>query len=78
MVFKYSDGYYLEDQDYWRLAGIFDDVWLFATPTTHIFDWQAITDLDENYINADLNLNITVKNLTDADSDNLNLKAILL
>ena len=27
-VYKYSDGYYLEDQDYWRLAGIFDDVWL--------------------------------------------------
>ncbi len=77
VVFKYSDGYYLEGQDYWRLAGIFDDVWLFATPATHIFDWQAVTDLDENYINADLNLNITVKNLTDADSDNLNLKAIL-
>jgi len=27
-VYKYSDGYYLEGQDYWRLAGIFDDVWL--------------------------------------------------
>ena len=25
-VLKYSDGYYLEGQDYWRLAGIFDDV----------------------------------------------------
>ena len=46
-VYKYSDGYYLEDQDYWRLAGIFDDVWLFAAPKMHIFDWFAITDLDE-------------------------------
>ena len=27
-VVKYSDGYYLEGQDYWRLAGIFDDVWM--------------------------------------------------
>ena len=32
-VIKYSDGFYLEGQDYWRLAGIFDDVWLYATPT---------------------------------------------
>jgi beta-galactosidase len=44
-VYKYSDGYYLEDQDYWRLAGIFDDVWLFATPSANIFDWHAITDI---------------------------------
>ncbi len=48
IVFKYSDGYYLEDQDYWRLAGIFDNIWLFATPKTHIFDWVAVTDLDDN------------------------------
>ncbi len=48
-VYKYSDGYYLEDQDYWRLAGIFDDVWLFATPLAHIFDWYATTDLDKTY-----------------------------
>ena len=32
VVYKYSDGYYLEDQDYWRLSGIFDDIWLFAAP----------------------------------------------
>ena len=37
VVYKYSDGYYLEDQDYWRLAGIFDDVWLFAAPKVRIF-----------------------------------------
>ncbi len=61
-VYKYSDGYYLEDQDYWRLAGIFDDVWLFATPKTHIFDWHATTDLDDTYTNARLDLSIDVKN----------------
>lgn len=27
-VFKHSDGTYLEDQDFWRLSGIFRDVWL--------------------------------------------------
>ena len=44
MVVKYSDGYYLEGQDYWRLAGIFDDVTVYATPQARIFDWQVITD----------------------------------
>ncbi len=60
-VVKYSDGYYLEGQDYWRLAGIFDDVLLYASPHTRLFDWQIITDLDEDYLDADLNLNVEVK-----------------
>lgn len=61
-VYKYSDGYYLEDQDYWRLAGIFDDIWLFATPGTHIFDWYATTDLDNTYSDARLDIFAVVKN----------------
>lgn len=65
IAFKYSDGYYLEDQDYWRLAGIFDDIWLFAAPKTHIFDWFATTDLDENYRNARLDIAVDVKNYSD-------------
>lgn len=60
-VLKYSDGYYLEGQDYWRLAGIFDDVWLYATPDTRIFDWQVITDLDETYTDSRLQVNVKVK-----------------
>src|SRR5512133_3194729 len=61
-AYKYSDGYYLEDQDYWRLAGIFDKVWLFATPKVHVFDWFATTDLDENYRNAILNVKASIRN----------------
>lgn len=76
-VYKYSDGYYLEDQDYWRLAGIFDDVWLFAVPKTHIFDWHATTDLDENYTNAKLDLNVEVKNYSSASVNELTVLATL-
>jgi beta-galactosidase len=68
-VIKYSDGYYLEDQDYWRLAGIFDDVWLFAAPKTHIFDWHSTTDLDESYTDAKLDLKLDIKNYS-ADAVN--------
>ena len=77
LVTKYSDGYYLEDQDYWRLAGIFDDVWLYATPKTHIFDWHAVTDLDEKYINSNLNLATYIRNNSSVPSYNLTVRAKL-
>lgn len=61
-VMKFSDGYYLEGQDYWRLAGIFDDAWVYASPKVRLFDWQVITDFDQNYTNSKLSLNIDIKN----------------
>ena len=64
-VVKYCDGYYLEGQDYWRLAGIFDDVTLYATPKTRLFDWFVTTDLDEQYKDATLNLDVDVKKYED-------------
>ncbi|MDR2774381.1 MAG: DUF4981 domain-containing protein [Tannerella sp.] len=60
-VVKYSDGVYLECQDYWRLAGIFDDVTIYAAPPVRLFDWYAVTDLDEDYRDALLNLNVDIK-----------------
>ena len=77
IVFKYSDGYYLEDQDYWRLAGIFDDVWLFAAPKTHIFDWSATTDLDEKYIDAKLDLTIDIKNYSHIEYRDFTMRSVL-
>ena len=61
LVLKYSDGYYLETQDYWRLAGIFDDVWVFATPQARIFDWQVITDFDSSYTDSQLSIAVDVQ-----------------
>ncbi len=76
-VYKYSDGYYLEGQDYWRLAGIFDDVWLFATPSAHIFDWSATTDLDKSYTDARLDLSVDVKNYSTAAVNDFTLVTTL-
>ncbi len=61
-VFKFSDGYYLEDQDFWRLAGIQRDVYIYARPFTHIRDFEVVTDLDKDYRNAMLELYIDVEN----------------
>lgn len=66
-VLKYSDGYYLEMQDYWRLSGIFEDVLIYATPLQRLFDYQVITDLDENYTHADLKINAWIKNYRPTD-----------
>jgi beta-galactosidase len=76
-VYKYSDGYYLEDQDYWRLGGIFDDVWLFAAPETHISDWYSTTDLDENYLDARLDLSVDVKNYSKSPVNGFTLRTTI-
>jgi len=62
-VIHHSDGSYLEDQDYWRLAGIFRDVYLIALPSPCLWDAQVQTHLDQNN-NAELRLALTIKNFT--------------
>ncbi|RVT79623.1 DUF4981 domain-containing protein [Flavobacterium sufflavum] len=51
-VFRWHDGSYLEDQDFWRLSGIERDVFLQATPKFTIWDYFVNADLDENYTNG--------------------------
>ena len=58
-VYRWCDGSYLEDQDFWRLSGIFRDVYLEALPQTRIEDFQVNTDLDESYTDADLKVAVT-------------------
>ena len=61
-VFQFTDGSYLEDQDFWRLSGIQRDVILFARPKTHVNDFFANAALDKNYENGILNLEVDIKN----------------
>ena len=61
-VYKWSDGSYLEDQDMWRLSGIYRDVYLIAEPKQTIRDFFAYCDLDPEYGNAVLYLKAAVKN----------------
>lgn len=59
-VYRWSDGSYLECQDFWRISGIERDVYLYATPKTRIRDFFARTLLDENYRNGILDLDVEV------------------
>ncbi len=61
-VLRFCDGTYLENQDMWRLSGIFRDVALFAVPKVHISDYYITSDLDENYQHAKLNIELNINN----------------
>jgi beta-galactosidase len=61
-VYRWSDGSYLEDQDMWRLSGIFRDVDLLARPPVHIRDFHVVTDLDDAYRDAVLSVAVDVRN----------------
>ncbi len=61
-VLRFSDGSYLENQDMWRLSGIFRDVELYAQPNTFIHDFYVVTDLDAEYKNVNLNVQVDVVN----------------
>ncbi|MBY8999600.1 MAG: DUF4981 domain-containing protein [Candidatus Heimdallarchaeota archaeon] len=66
-VFKWSDGSYLEDQDFWFLGGIFRDVILYSKPKVNIWDYFARCDFDELYQNAKLRVKTKVRNLSEED-----------
>lgn len=76
-VYRWSDGSWLEDQDFIRLSGIFRDVYLYATPQVHIRDFGAITDLDANYENAELNLQAKVKSFAAVAPEGYRVEAML-
>ncbi|MEC0130840.1 MULTISPECIES: beta-galactosidase, LacZ type [Paenibacillus] len=61
-VYRWCDASWLEDQDFWRLSGIFREVYLYSAPSVHIADYFVHTDLDENFVHADLNVDIQVEN----------------
>lgn len=61
-VFQWSDGSYLEDQDMWRMSGIFRDVYLMATPSLHMRDVRIRALLDDHYTDGLLELSVALRN----------------
>jgi beta-galactosidase len=60
-VYRWSDGSYLEDQDFWRLSGIQRSVFLHARPKTYINDFFAVGDLVNNYAEGLFKLDVSLK-----------------
>lgn len=57
-VFRYSDGSYLEGQDYWKYSGIERDVYLYARPQSRIRDFRMTAELVNDYKDGELDLDI--------------------
>jgi beta-galactosidase len=75
-VFRYSDGSYLECQDFWRLSGIFRNVSLWSTGALHVRDFRVVTDLDDEYKDATLKVDVAVRN-DGATPQGLSIEAVL-
>ena len=67
-VYRYCTGSYLEDQDMWRLSGIFRNVTLWSAPKVHVRDFFVKTDLDAQYKNATVEVVNKIKNYSDQPS----------
>jgi beta-galactosidase len=69
LVLRWCDGSYLEDQDMWRMSGIFRDVSLLHKPATRIADYHLTTDLNEDFSRGTLNLNVTLEGEAFAETE---------
>ena len=61
-VYRWSDGAYLEGQDYWKISGIEREVHLFSTPSVYIKDFFVIGDLNDSYEDGRLDVTVSVRN----------------
>ena len=68
-VYRWSDGSYLEDQDFWRMSGIQRTVFLHARPKTYITDFFAKAGLENNYRDGNLDLEVLLSSKSDDNSD---------
>ena len=65
-VLRWSDASYMEDQDFWRLSGIERDVYIYASNKVTLRDFTVLSDLENNYKDGVLNLNLDINNNTDS------------
>ena len=60
-VFRWCDGTYLEDQDFFRYSGVGRDCYLYARNKKRIQDIRVTPDLDAAYQNGSLAVNLDLK-----------------
>jgi beta-galactosidase len=63
-VYRFGDGAFLEDQDMWRMSGIYRDVYLWSPSDRHLRDFEIRTNLDSAYRDAELVITASLANRT--------------
>ena len=64
-VYRYSDATYVEDQDMWFFSGIYREVYIYSEPKITIWDFYARAQLDEEYKDGKLDVEINLRNFTE-------------
>lgn len=78
-VYRWCDGSYLEDQDFWRVSGIEREVTLYATNSIRLADLTVTAALDKNtYQKGLLSAAITTKTHEGGGTENLRISLQLL
>lgn len=77
-VYRWCDGSYLEDQDFFRLSGIERDVYLVATPKVRVKDFFVVAGLDETYTNGKFDLKVNLFNHADKKVTDISVRINLL
>ncbi|HOA80899.1 MAG TPA: glycoside hydrolase family 2 TIM barrel-domain containing protein, partial [Defluviitaleaceae bacterium] len=57
-VFRYSDGSYLEGQDYWKYSGIERNVYVYARPKSRVKDFHLIASLTNKYQDGEFDVKL--------------------
>ncbi|MEF2243589.1 glycoside hydrolase family 2 TIM barrel-domain containing protein [Paenibacillus sp. IITD108] len=76
-VYRWCDASWLEDQDFWRMSGIFRDVYLYAAPPVHIADFSVQGLLDDDYRHGELKIQAVLENYNEAAVHPMQLTASL-
>ncbi|MEN7547990.1 glycoside hydrolase family 2 TIM barrel-domain containing protein [Rapidithrix thailandica] len=77
-VYRWSDGSYLEDQDFWRLSGFERGVWVYATPKVHLRDFFIKAGLAEDYTEGVFSVDAEIINYRQKPSTAHSLQVYLL
>ena len=73
-VYRWSDGSYLEDQDMWRLSGIFRSVQLWVRPLVHIADYRVKAEPNADYSKASVTAYMKICNMGGKTSKDMGIR----
>jgi beta-galactosidase len=77
-VYRWSDGSYLECQDFWRVSGIERDIYLYACPKVYIRDYFVHAGLINDYTDGEFILDVVLANKGSHHGRSYTIKAKLI
>ena len=73
-VYRWCDGSYIEDQDFWRLSGIFRSVKLWKRPLQHISDYRISLIPSADFGSAAINVDVQLANTARIKSNEMSVR----